>query len=386
MRYRWPLLANAALTAAVLVASCQDHERPARGGGPLVPAPDAGGDGFDPGTPDGPPPLDAPGLCGNELHEISYEAPNVYFVLDRSGSMAEPDPAAKKSRYAVVREAALDLVRSLGTLINVGAAVFPRFPDSNPCHVGGEVFPTSPGDPNGAEDGPTTQGFAQATDLEPNGGTPIAATLTETTPIWLELPGRTVVLLLTDGVPNCNEQQSCGIEECIPNIEKAQGCDAQTNCCAPDGPGGPENCVDRYPTLAAIHTLRDNNIEVYVIGIPGSAFYADLLDEMAVAAGTAKEQSPKYYRVDDLALLGAVFASIAAQAISCEFPLADPPAEKGMTNVYLDGVLLPFDPVGGWSWKGDDTVWLHGEACQKLKTGGVALVQVVSGCPTEVPK
>lgn len=59
-----------------------------------------------------------------------------------------------------------------------------------------------------------------------------------------------------------------------------------------------------------------------------------------------------------------------------------------MTNVYLDGEVIPYDEQNGWSWAGTDTdtVRLNGEACERLKSGGATSVQIVTGCPTETPR
>ena len=153
--------------------------------------------------------------------------------------------------------------------------------------------------------------------------------------------------------------------------------------------GGPYNCVDRADTVAAVAALAALGVDVYVIGIPGSEYYGDLLDEMAEAGGTAQSSGPtKYHRVEDLASIGQVFQDIAAAEISCEIPLGDPPDQPGFTNVYFDCDAVEYDTVGGWSW-GDDTfstIVLNGLACADLKSGGVGEVHVVTGCPTDVPE
>ena len=78
---------------------------------------------------------------------------------------------------------------------------------------------------------------------------------------------------------------------------------------------------------------------------------------------------------------------IAAAAISCELPLADPPDDIGFTNVYFDCEVVAYDPAQGWAWNDDsDTVVLNGASCAKLKSGQVSQVTIATGCPTEVPK
>src|SRR5262245_21462230 len=161
--------------------------------------------------------------------------------------LAPVPPNNAVTRYAAVRTAAIELVRSLGPLINVGAALFPHGNiDEDQCTDGAQVFPVAPGDPIDGDgmDGPTTSAFALTTNVEPKGGTPVAATLEKLAPTIDALPGRTFVLLLTDGGPNCNPDASCDIDECMLNIEGV--CEPTENCCAATHPqGGPEHCLDR---------------------------------------------------------------------------------------------------------------------------------------------
>jgi hypothetical protein len=374
-------------------ASCESRERAARLGPPTSPNTSAqtgsggAGGGFSWGQGSG---GDCGGdsLCGNEVHAVSFDVPNVYFVLDRSGSMLElVSPGV--NRYYAVRRAAVDMIKQLGPLINVGAALFPVGNiDEEPCNGGDEVMAVRPGDPidpNG-EAGPTTLAFQTATKVVPNGGTPISKTLETLQSRLKDLEGRTIVLLLTDGGPNCNSNTSCDASGCMPVIEG--DCPPQTNCCAKDFlGGGPELCVDQQATVAAIQAIADLNVDVYVIGITGSDYYGAVLDDMAIAGGKPKEKGDtKYHKVEDVDTLQALFASLAADAISCDFELKDPPPEQGKTNVYLDCDVLPLDPIDGWAWNGGEKITLYGEACIKLKTGKVTQVKIITGCPTEEPK
>lgn len=349
----------------------------------------AGGDGFNVGDASAPPDLDAGGLCGNQLHSIITDAPNLYFVLDASGSMGETVPAGG-SRFEAVRGAALDLVRDLGALIQVGAAVFPHgATDVSPCSPGKEVMAVSPGDPFTGSDGPATQKFKTSTNVVPQGGTPTAATLWALSDTLFQLQGKTIVLLATDGGPNCNELAQCTASECIANIEQAPGCTGNFNCCEPGGPAGPGMCIDQAETVDALNALRLKGMKTYVIGIPGSETYADVLNEMALAGGAALIGGNKYFRIDDLNDLGDVLGSIASVYVSCDFTLEGAPPDPGLTNVYLDGVVLPYGDINGWVWAQSmpgTAVRLMGTACERLKHGQVKAVQIVSGCPTEVAK
>ena len=52
----------------------------------------------------------------------------------------------------------------------------------------------------------------------------------------------------------------------------------------------------------------------------------------------------------------------------------------------LDQQVLPYGYLAGWTWKTSSVIELHGDACQKLKSGQVGQVQIVTGCPTEQAK
>jgi hypothetical protein len=371
----------------LLLQACGDDRR-ASGVRPVATSVGSGGDGggLDMG---GGGPCVQDGVCGDEVHKLTFNVPNIYFVFDRSGSMQELAPPNYDARYTVVRDAAMDLIKSLGPLINVGAALFPHGNIGQyPCNAGEEVFPVSPGDPfnDDGKEGPTLGGFRLNTNVVPQGGTPVSATFENLLPTLSALSGRTIVMLATDGGPNCNPNAVCGIAECMANIDGF--CTAPENCCVPGHPeGGPELCVDRAATVASIQAVADAGVEVYVIGIAGSELYAGVLDEMAVAGGTAQTNSPtQYHRVDELEQLSSVFRQIAADAISCEIDLANPPEGRDFTNVYFDCDAVNYDPASGWSWVDDDTVQLRGAACTQLKSGNVTQVKIVTGCPTELPR
>jgi hypothetical protein len=371
------------LAAACFLSACADDMRkfapPIGVGGGSTGS--GGGFTFTTGSSEGPPPVDAGGLCGNQLHTILADPPNVYFVFDTSGSMGTP--VSGGTRLSVVKAEAGKLVKDLRYVIKVGAASFPfNVSATNGCQAGGQIYPVKYDDP---------AGFNQAVGaLVANGGTPTAATLKALKPLLVALPGNTVVVLATDGGPNCNTSAVCDISECQENIEGCGAgdtcCSAGTNCCALGGPAGPLGCIDHMASVQAVADLWAAGIKVYVVGIPGSQPYAKVLSDMALAGGAPQFVAPYYYEVDNLSTIGAVFKSIATANISCDFPLSDPPQDPNYTNVYFDQSIIPSDPTNGWSWSSPGVVTLHGAACAELKSGAVVQVQIVSGCPTQVAK
>ncbi|HEX7668444.1 MAG TPA: hypothetical protein VF395_02615, partial [Polyangiaceae bacterium] len=71
-----------------------------------------------------------------------------------------------------------------------------------------------------------------------------------------------------------------------------------------------------------------------------------------------------------------------AVALSCDIPLAAPPPDPNLVNVFFDQTVLALDDPDGWIWAAADTVRLVGQACADLKSGNGAKVEVAAGCPT----
>ncbi len=68
----------------------------------------------------------------------------------------------------------------------------------------------------------------------------------------------------------------------------------------------------------------------YVIGMPGAEAYADVLDRLAIAGGTARDGAPSYYDAADTGALGeALYAIGTGVAISCSIELESAPTIRG---------------------------------------------------------
>jgi hypothetical protein len=179
---------------------------------------------------------------------------------------------------------------------------------------------------------------------------------------------------------------TCEAAECIPNIEQVEGCSAQVNCCDPAAGDNFStiNCLDSNTPLSAVLALAQAGIKTIVVGIPGSAEYATLLNLMAVAGGVPREGDTRYYRVDDLSDLESLLLKIGSEiTVSCDITLNAPPTDPNEVNVFFDQTLLPYDPENGWEWTGPTTITLRGQACDDLTSGAAGIVRVVEGCPTE---
>jgi hypothetical protein len=372
--------------AMAVVAGCGSQRPPPAGDTSYTPSAGGGGGFQDGGVSNKPPGCgqkDDGTFCDCVDTPLFSDPPNMYFVLDRSGSMQEDN------KWGAVRLVVSQILRGLGPRANFGATLFPGF-DNDACAPPKEVLTISPGDPPGAQDGPTTKRLLAVTLPGPSGGTPTAQALRAVFQSLQGVKGKTFVILATDGGPNCNPNIACSVDLCQPNIESAQGCTpGGMNCCTPST-GSYESCLDSAATTSAVSALKAAGIPVYVIGLPGTGnpIYANLLDQLAVAGGTALPTSPKYYRVDSTnsdVLLNAL-KKIAAQIVAtCEFKLTMPPAQPNQVNVYFDEVVVPADPVNGWKIDGQ-TVTLLGDSCKKVLEGDVLDVRIITGCPTVEPR
>jgi hypothetical protein len=192
------------------------------------------------------------------------------------------------------------------------------------------------------------------------------------------------VVLATDGGPNCNANANCGANLCTYNIENVPGCPpAGLNCCT-DPSIGADACLDGQPTINAVGAIASAGIPVYVVGVPGSAPYASLLDQLAAAGGTARASEPLYYAIDtaDQAAFLTALSGIAAKITgTCTLNLDNAPPVPGLVNVFFDEHVLPQAGPDGWTLDGT-SVTVLGASCQKILDGNVLDVRVVAGCPT----
>jgi hypothetical protein len=322
------------------------------------------------------------GVCACDDEPLLGDPPNLYFILDRSGSMAED------GKWATVASVVETLVVKLGPRAVVGVTVFPNPRSSDTCAAGIEVFPPTRGDAPAGRAGSSESQLVQVlARIDANGGTPTAATIASVTPRLEALPGKTYVILATDGGPNCNATASCDYSQCELNIENAApGCPAAGphDCCADPMFGDATSCLDAQPTVDAVAALAASHIPVYVVGVPGSAPYATLLDQLAQAGGTARATPPGYFAVDTAdvaAFTSAIFGIAAAITGTCTLTLDAVPPDSTQVNVFLDEQVLPQAGADGWTLSGQ-TVTLLGGSCQKVLAGQVLDVRVVAGCPT----
>ncbi|HLK41211.1 MAG TPA: vWA domain-containing protein [Polyangiaceae bacterium] len=314
------------------------------------------------------------GSCMGAEIVLNLNAPNLYFVLDHSTSMNE------MGKWANMRTVVSDLMAQIGPGARFGTAMFPPPPGSDECGPGVEVMSVRQGDTQGN----TANAFLAATASMPNGGTPTAATLRALRPKLAALGPGTFVILATDGGPNCNDSLSCQVGSCTLNIDGATGCTqgGPRNCCAtPPNPNG-LGCLDGTATAEAAAELDTAGVQTFVMGIPGSAPYSTVLDEVAVAGGTARSTEPLYFRVDtpDTGALSVALAQIAMQTgAGCTFSLKSPAMHPDGAQVSVGGAGVAPGGQDGWSLAGS-TLTLGGASCNGARNAGAAAVKLIDGC------
>jgi hypothetical protein len=393
--------AGAALAAALALggAGCTLRDEPGldagRDGGPGgADAPFVPVDGP---APDFGPPRDTGGFCGGQTIPLTRLPARIVFVVDRSSSTLEPsDPSfmptatdlgscadtnASPASGITYRTLWDDLGGSVSEvaaareeLIEFGLTLFPG---------PGALSGTATLDAFCTARPPTTlvapalrSATAIADTLAAPANAPLCAGGFTPTRRALEvaadaLAGSTdgVLVLATDGAPNCATMLS---GPCV--------CTAGSLFCG--SRGGP-GCLDDAATVSTIAALAARGIRTYVVGIPGTEAYADVLDAMAVAGGTARTGGAEsYYRADDAPALLAALGTISDREVSCRFALDAPPPNFEDVNVLLDDVAIPRDVPDGWVLAPDGSaIELTGDSCARLRAGTIGSVQFLFGCP-----
>jgi len=234
------------------------------------------------------------------------ELPVLFLVQDKSGSMSEvPDPACPTcpTKWASAKSAVPTLVSSFSSRFRFGLEMFPNSATTFNCSTGTTLNPV-----------PSTSAQVAATynAYAPGGGTPTAPSLDAARAYLtgLSLATPAYVLLITDGLPNCNTANNpytCSTT--------TLGCKSLNTCVGSSCCGlGAKDCLDDAASNASAAALWAAGIKVYVVGFGAGATGNNkgVLDAIAQAGGTGSA-----YAVTDQAGLSAALNSIAANVSTC---------------------------------------------------------------------
>ncbi len=241
--------------------------------------------------------------------------PNIMMLVDNSTSMNDPTdksnpncgtctapscPANCPTRIGDMKNAMNTFLTNSGAVGRLGLTIYPVYQIGQSCNAASAIdqqFPAPSATDDGTDMALASQALAINTriqSLNPAGGTPTGSSLR----FVGEYAGLNdandfrddFVLLLTDGLPNCNAQNPKNLCAC-----QAGGCDAaQLTACACTGPqtsclnatNCSFSCLDQDGSVDAVRALRMKGIKTIVVG-----FGADLAsgDGPVVLNALAKE-------------------------------------------------------------------------------------------------
>lgn len=351
------------------------------------------------------------------------QKPNMMILLDKSGSMAAPIdpgnpncatgcpgpscPANCPTRISELRSAMGTFLTGSGNVARMGLTAYPTDPTcgastavridiSSSNDVDSElqqhaaqinqniqaiIVGSNPGSPN-----------------EVGGGTPTGSSLNFLgTLASLQDPDRQdFVLVLTDGLPNCNPNNPS-------NCTNPTACQCTTSSCGTDlsAPFCTLGCLDHNVgagtggAVAAVQDLRSKDIRTIVVGFgaeTGTGNGPAVLNAMATEGGFARgcpngtnaecgsnntcDQATrlcqkKFYQASNGAELAAALADISnliKNTNICEFVLESTPADPRFISVIFNGNAINPGPTT-WEYTavGGDKVTMQGQYCTDLQ-------------------
>jgi hypothetical protein len=339
--------------------------------------------------------------CGSTAVGASVKIPNLLVVLDRSGSTSDTPTGFTTTIWDGLKTALGTALTATQDRAAFGLELFPypidpSKPIMQDCGMAGNCceMPTDNNVNVPVEAGVTaTPKIIQALNMTgPGGGTPTAAALQRalnyyTSGAGAALSGEKYVLLATDGAPNCDSATICDAAHCTANID-GLCTNPATNCCM----NSPEACLDTQAVINQLNALQTAGIKTFVVGVPGTENYVDVLNQFAIAGGVPKTGGTEsYYRVDasgGVDALTQTFQDITTQLVtSCTINLSMPPPDPTQINVAIDCTILAqmgTDGTDGWALSADQlSIQIQGATCDYVQ-GGVQRVDVIEGCPIVV--
>ena len=349
---------------------------------------------------------------------------NLYLVVDKSGSMNGPtdpslpacqvggqtcgpspapscDTSVCPTRWSDLSNAMHGFLTTSGTLARMGLTLYPKSGSATEtCDTpdGGGTTLQVDVPPNVSNDDDTSlQDTANAIDqvllaVNPGGGTPSSKALAfaDNTlgPIY-STDRPTYILLLTDGLPNCNQTLDPGT--CV--------CTEDPSYCNSSTPSSSLLCLDQDGTVAEITTLANKGTETIVLGFGADTASGDgpiVLSAMGVAGGYTKQCkdgtdaecgsgdtcdtatklcNKSYFQASNGADLSAALSAIAAsipKGDQCFFELDEFPTDPSVMSVLVNGTETPSGPdtwVLNPNHDGDGLkgVQFQGALCDQIK-------------------
>jgi hypothetical protein len=177
------------------------------------------------------------------------------------------------------------------------------------------------------------------------------------------------------------------IDAAVLQLSRVQGTAPQYILLLTDG--APDTCAQPDPqwglpeTLAAAQRAFDQGIRVYTVGVSAEINGSDL--QALANAGSGKDptlvygrdpgaEQPLFARTDPRQLADQL-KGIIGDVRSCSIDLGTPVGSDRTLDgrLVLDGQTLSQDAQNGWTLVDDQTVLIHGSACEKILGDGERL-------------
>jgi hypothetical protein len=311
-------------------------------------------------------------ICKILAFNLTRTPVDIVLVLDRSGSMRRTVDGnvptnGQKDKWAEVTDAINQTIAATQTDVYWGLEMFPMPPmdenysdpryatDTRKCQ--GDQPPQVEPKLNAAADIATALGGAVP--MLDTGATPTTAALTTATSFLSGLADDNpkYLLLATDGIPNCKD--------------------------------GSDTTLDAQGAIDAVTHAAGAGFPVFVVGIaPTGSTANDTLNGMATAGGMpAAGVTTTYYSVRSGAELVATLGTITGKAASCTLTFDTAPPDPANVAVDIAGEYIDKDETNGWTYgdADDESLVLHGTACEKLKAVSAKDAVIKFGCPGQPP-
>ena len=359
--------------------------------------------------------------------------PNLMILVDKSGSMNAPlnssaptcgtcsgatCPATCPTRISELRTAMGQFLTTSSTVARMGLAFFPKGEDATfsptGCAPTREISVDLPApSTNDMDNTPLTMNATTVNQriqslgsaIPVTGGTPTAGALTFLGSYAGLLDDRDnrqdFVLLLTDGLPNCNPANPLSCSSMPP--PPGNLCTLGANCVGQYCRAG---FLDKDGVVTAVQQLRSRNVSTIVVGF-GADFASpealDVLNAMAGEGGFGRKckmgtnaecgsnntclpapanSPPDYVRSCQKQFYAAANATELATALAdiqnligmgdpCNFPLSDKPTDDRFLAVIINGQTTTKGP-NTWSLLPTGSVQFAGQLCDRVKTSTTA--------------
>ena len=335
--------------------------------------------------------------------------PNLMILVDKSGSMNNPIPGmAGSTRVTELKSAMSTFLTTSGTVARVGLAFFPKEDMATPCRPTEDISVQLPAPAandmdvmaltaNAQQVNTRIQSFGIMGGIPVTGGTPTASSLSFVGRYAGLLDDRDnrqdFVLLLTDGLPNCNPNNplSC-MSNPLPPL----------NLCTQNPVPNPmmtNNCtglscrlgwLDKDAVVTAVQQLRSKNISTIVVGF-GADFATpealDVLNSMAEQGGFGRKCpncgannacnmatgfcQKQFYAAANATELGQALADIQnliGMNDPCNFSLSDSPQNNDprYLAVIINNQTVTTGP-NTWTLLPSGSVQFNGPLCDRVK-------------------